>query len=57
MVFHKNKKVKAMLKQDLKQLLTPSAKSSCFPFNYVYYKQTDGLAMGSLLGPKLGKFF
>ena len=46
-----------MLKQDLKQLLTPSAKSSCFPFNYVYYKQTDGLAMGSPLGPKLGKFF
>ena len=48
LVFHKKKKVKGMLKRHFKQLLTLSVKSSCFLFN-VYYKQVDGVAMGSPL--------
>ena len=49
LVFRKKKKVKGMLKQHFKQLLTLSVKSSCFLFNDVYYKQVDGVAMGSPL--------
>ena len=48
LVFHKKQKVKGMLKRHFKQLLTLSVKSSCFLFN-VYYKQVDGVAMGSPL--------
>ena len=50
LVFHKKKKVKGMLKRHFKQLLALSVKSSCFLFNDVYYKQVDGIAMGSPLG-------
>ena len=50
LVFHKKKKVKGMLKRHFKQLLVLSVKSSCFLFNDVYYKQVDGVAMGSPLG-------
>ena len=46
-----------MLKRHFKKLLTLSAKSSCFLFNDVYYKQTDGVAMGSPLGPTLANLF
>ena len=57
LVFHKNKKVKGMLKRHFKQLLTLSVKSSCFLFNDVCYKQVDGVAMGSPLGPILVNLF
>ena len=56
-VFYKKKKVKGMLKQHFKQLLTLSVKSSCFLFNDVYYKQVDGVAMSSPLGPTLANLF
>ena len=46
-----------MLKRHFKQLLTLSVKSSCFLFNDVYYKQVDGVAMGSPLGPTLTNLF
>ena len=42
-----------MLKRHFKQLLTLSVKSSCFLFNDISYKQVDGVAMGSPLGPTL----
>ena len=42
-----------MLKRHFKQLLTLSVKSSCSLFNDVYYKQVDGVAIGSPLGPTL----
>ena len=42
-----------MLKRNLKQKLTLSVKSFCFLFNDVYYKQIDGVAMGSPVGPLL----
>ena len=52
LLFNKKRKVKGMLKH-LKELLTPAVKSSTFMFNDVYYKQVDGIAMGSPLGPTL----
>ena len=36
-VFGNKKKVKVLLKKDLKQLLTFSVNSPCFAFNNVYY--------------------
>ena len=44
---------KNMLKRNLKQKLALSVKSFCFLFNDVYYKQIDGVAMGSPVGPLL----
>ena len=57
LVFHKKKKVKGILERHFKQLLTFSVKSSCFRFNDVYYKQVDGVVMGSPLGPTLTNCF
>ena len=56
MVYNECKKVKGILKRHFKQLLTLSVKSSFFLFN-VYYKQIDGVAMGSPLGPTLTNLF
>ena len=50
-VFQHKKKIKGMLRRHFKQLLTLAVKSSCFVFNNMYYKQIDGVAMGSPLGP------
>ena len=57
LVYHKRRKVKGMLKRHFKELLTTSVKSSCFPFNDVYYKEIDGVATGSPLGPTLANLF
>ena len=46
-----------MLKRHFKQLLTLTLESSCFVFNNVYYKQIDGVAMGSPLGPTFANLF
>ena len=46
-----------MLKRHFKQLLTLSVKSSCFLFNYGYYKRVDSVAMASPLGPTLANLF
>ena len=51
LVFHKNMRVKAMLKWNFEKLLTCSVKSSRFLFSD--YKQVDGVAMGSQLVPTL----
>ena len=56
-VFEKRKKEKGMLKCHFKQLLILSVKSYCFLFNGVYYKQIDGVAMGSPLGLTLANLF
>ena len=55
--FHEKKKVKGMLNRHFKQLLTLSGNSSCLLFVDVYYKQFDGAAMGSPLGPTLANLF
>ena len=56
-VFQDKKKVKGMLKRHFKQLLTLTVKSSCFVFNNMYHKQTDGVTMGSSLGSALANLF
>ena len=52
-VLQHKEKIKSMLKRHFKQLLTLTVKSSCFVFN-VYYKQINGVAMSSPLGPTFG---
>ena len=49
LLFNQKKKVKRMLKKHVKKLLTHAVKSSTFTSNNAYYKQVDGVAMGSPL--------
>ena len=55
--FQSKRKVKGLLKQHFKQLLTLAVKSSCFVLNDIYYQQIDGVAMGSPLGPTFANLF
>ena len=57
LLFNKNRKVKEMLKKHVKELLTHAVKSLTFMFDDVYYKQVDGVAMGSPLGLTLANLF
>ena len=56
-VFHKKRKVNGLSKPDFKKLLTLSTKGNVFYFNGTYYRQRDGVAMGSPLGPALANAF
>ena len=56
-VYGNKRKVNGILKSDFKRLLTLSTKGSVFYFNGVYYRQRDGVAMGSPLGPALANAF
>ena len=56
-LFHRKKKAKDLLKRHCKELLTLATKSSCFLFNQQYYRQLDGVAMGSPLGPTFANLF
>ena len=49
--------VSKLSKRDFKDLLTIAVKESSFIFNSSYYTQTDGVAMGSPLGPTLANAF
>ena len=44
-------------RNDMRELLTLAAYESFFTFDQVMYRQTDGVAMGSPLGPILGNAF
>ena len=44
-------------KKDFKDLLNIATKESLFLFNNEYYKQIDGVSMGSPLGPTLANIF
>ena len=44
-------------KHDFYNLLNIATKESFFRFNNKYYKQVDGVAMGSQLGPALASIF
>ena len=46
-----------LTKSEPKQLLCLATKKSYFIFNGLLYKQTDGVAMGSPLGPSLANVF
>ena len=49
--------VNNLSKVDLKKLLELACKDSIFMFDGVYYRQKDGVAMGSPLGPTLANIF
>ena len=44
-------------KHDFRYFLNIATKESFFMFNNKYYKQVDGVAMGSSLGPALANIF
>ena len=56
-VFENVTKVNGISKTDFKRLLVLSTKGSVFYFNGSYYRQRDGVAMGSPLGPALANAF
>ena len=56
-VFGKKRKLNGISKGDFKRLLEISTKGTVFYFNGLYYRQKDGVAMGSPLGPALANAF
>ena len=56
-VYGNKRKVNGISKADFKRLLTLSTKGSVFYFDGMYYRQKDGVAMGSPLGPALANAF
>ena len=56
-LFIGKKKVKGFGKKQFKTLLELATKKSFFLFNGHYYVQTDGVSMGSPLGPTLANVF
>ena len=56
-LFENTDTVEGFTKSELKQLLCLATKESYFIFNGLLYKQTDGVAMGSPLGPSLVNAF
>jgi putative heme iron utilization protein len=56
-IFTNKDLVNNLSKIDVKNLLNLATKESLFIFNGVYYYQTDGVAMGSPLGPLLANSF
>ena len=46
-----------LTKMDLVDLLSVATKGQLFQFNGTLYEQTDGVAMGSPLGPLLANVF
>ena len=56
-VFGRKRKVNGISRADFKRLLEISTKGSVFYFDGHYYRQKDGVAMGSPLGPALANAF
>ena len=55
--YHDTDVVVGINKDDFRTLLTLATKESFFVFDGEYYKQIDGVAMGSPLGPTLANIF
>ena len=53
----RNMKIKGLTKNEFKNLLELATKESLILFDNKYYRQTDGVAMGSPLGPSLANIF
>ena len=49
-LFFDKSKIDNLTKQDVYDLLSGTAKGSCFVFDNSLYRQIDGIAMGSPLG-------
>ena len=56
-LFENTDSVEGFTKSELKQLLSLPAKESHFIFNCLLYKQMEGVAMSSPLGPSLANAF
>jgi hypothetical protein len=56
-VFEHKNKVDGLSKTDFRRLLTLATKGTVFYFDGQYYRQKDGVAMGSPLGPALANAF
>ena len=56
-IYNQNDIVEGLKKSEFKELLSLPTKESYFVFNKFLYKQTDGIAMGSPLGPTLANAF
>ena len=56
-LFKNSNKVNKLSKKDVHDLLNLATKESLFIFDGEYYYQTDGVAMGSPLGPTLANLF
>ena len=57
LAFKDSDKVEGMGKDQLRTLLSLATKESLILFNGSYYKQIDGVAMGSPLGPTFANIF
>ena len=55
--FNRKKKFKGLTRVEFKKLLEFATKDALILFNGKYYEQTDGVAMGSPLGPTLANVF
>ena len=56
-LFRNSNEVQKLSKKEVYDLLNLATKESLFNFNGDYYYQTDGVAMGSPLGPTLANLF
>ena len=56
-LFGQKRKINGLSKNDFRDLLKLTTMGTVFYFNGNYYKQLDGVATGSLLGPALGNAF
>ena len=56
-LFKESETVQTLSKTEFKEVLSLATKDSHFIFDGTLYKQIDGLAMGSPLGPTLAKVF
>ena len=56
-VFGRKRKINGLSKSDFRDLLKLTTMGTVFYFNGGYYKQLDGVAMGSPLGPALANAF
>ena len=56
-LFDKKRKVSGMNKIEFRNLMELATKEMLFLYNGNYYKQIEGVAMGSPLGPKLANIF
>ena len=56
-LFKESETVESLSKTDFKELLSLATKDSHFIFDGTLYKQIDGVAMGSPLGPTLANAF
>ena len=56
-IYDKNRKIQGISKKDFRRMLELATKGTVFYFNGSYFRQIDGVAMGSPLGPHLANAF